>query len=117
MRKTESDQLKLEVDQSIKITFWAEARSRATCEYFGDVISFDTTYNINSMVLGQQVAFRYFFRAFRISSFMDSSLSRSPLLGQDEKHTKEREHACFFLTSSLCVTAYLSNSSNSTIIA
>ncbi|RYR09079.1 hypothetical protein Ahy_B05g077148 isoform A [Arachis hypogaea] len=30
------------------IAFWAYARSRAAYEYFGDVISFDTTYNINS---------------------------------------------------------------------
>ncbi|RYR03355.1 hypothetical protein Ahy_B06g082245 isoform A [Arachis hypogaea] len=38
-------ELELEVDHSIKIAFWADARSRTTCEYFGDVISFDTTYN------------------------------------------------------------------------
>ncbi|XP_016164525.1 protein FAR1-RELATED SEQUENCE 5-like [Arachis ipaensis] len=37
----------LEVDQSIKIAFWADARSRVACEYFGDVISFNTTYNTN----------------------------------------------------------------------
>ncbi|RYQ90615.1 hypothetical protein Ahy_B09g096663 isoform A [Arachis hypogaea] len=40
-------ELKLKDDQSIKITFWADARSRAACEYFGDVISFDTTCNTN----------------------------------------------------------------------
>ncbi|RYR13460.1 hypothetical protein Ahy_B04g070449 [Arachis hypogaea] len=40
-------ELELEVDQSIKIVFWADERSRAACEYFGDVISFDTTYNTN----------------------------------------------------------------------
>ncbi|RYR20315.1 hypothetical protein Ahy_B03g065428 [Arachis hypogaea] len=40
-------ELELEVDQSIKIAFWADARSRAACEYFGDVISFNTTYNTN----------------------------------------------------------------------
>ncbi|RYR13804.1 hypothetical protein Ahy_B04g070599 isoform D [Arachis hypogaea] len=40
--------LELEDDQSIKLAFWEDARSRATCEYFGDVISFDTTYNTNT---------------------------------------------------------------------
>ncbi|RYR78731.1 hypothetical protein Ahy_A01g003582 [Arachis hypogaea] len=40
-------ELELEDDQSIKLAFWADARSRAACEYFGDVISFDTTYNTN----------------------------------------------------------------------
>ncbi|QHO56948.1 Protein FAR1-RELATED SEQUENCE [Arachis hypogaea] len=40
-------ELKLEDDQSIKLAFWADARSRAAFEYFGDVISFDTTYNTN----------------------------------------------------------------------
>ncbi|RYR07748.1 hypothetical protein Ahy_B05g075171 [Arachis hypogaea] len=36
-------ELELEDDQSIKLAFWADARSRAAFEYFGDVISFDTT--------------------------------------------------------------------------
>ncbi|RYR62853.1 hypothetical protein Ahy_A04g020605 [Arachis hypogaea] len=45
-------ELELEVDQSIKIAFWADARSRAIYEYFGDAISFDTTYNTNNMTLG-----------------------------------------------------------------
>ncbi|XP_052116452.1 protein FAR1-RELATED SEQUENCE 8-like [Arachis duranensis] len=40
-------ELELEEDQSIKLAFWADTRSRAACEYFGDVISFDTTYNTN----------------------------------------------------------------------
>ena len=31
----------------LRIVFWADARSRATCEYFGDVITFDTTYLTN----------------------------------------------------------------------
>ncbi|RYR54062.1 hypothetical protein Ahy_A06g029315 [Arachis hypogaea] len=34
-------------DQSIKLAFWADARSRAAFECFRDVISFDTTYNTN----------------------------------------------------------------------
>ncbi|RYR51630.1 hypothetical protein Ahy_A06g026609 [Arachis hypogaea] len=51
-------------------------------------------------------------KTFQKSLFMDSGLSQSPLLYQDEKHTKEREHACFFLTSLLRSTAPLSNSSN-----
>ncbi|RYR09871.1 hypothetical protein Ahy_B05g078294 [Arachis hypogaea] len=40
-------ELELKEDQSIKLAFWADARSRAAFEYFGDVISFDTTYNTN----------------------------------------------------------------------
>ncbi|RYQ88367.1 hypothetical protein Ahy_B09g095591 isoform F [Arachis hypogaea] len=40
-------ELELEEDQSIKLAFWADARSRAAFEYFEDVISFDTTYNTN----------------------------------------------------------------------
>ncbi|XP_072074487.1 protein FAR1-RELATED SEQUENCE 5-like [Arachis hypogaea] len=40
-------ELELEEDQSIKLAFWDDARSRAAFEYFGDVISFDTTYNTN----------------------------------------------------------------------
>ncbi|QHO08112.1 Protein FAR1-RELATED SEQUENCE [Arachis hypogaea] len=40
-------ELELEDDQSIKLAFWADARNRATFEYFRDVISFDTTYNTN----------------------------------------------------------------------
>ncbi|RYQ90850.1 hypothetical protein Ahy_B09g096821 isoform D [Arachis hypogaea] len=40
-------ELELEEDQSIKLAFWADARSRAAFEYFGDVISFDTIYNTN----------------------------------------------------------------------
>ncbi|RYR76932.1 hypothetical protein Ahy_A01g001440 isoform G [Arachis hypogaea] len=42
-------ELELEEDQSIKLAFWADARSRAAFEYFGDVISFDTTYNTNRL--------------------------------------------------------------------
>ncbi|RYR12538.1 hypothetical protein Ahy_B04g070041 isoform C [Arachis hypogaea] len=37
----------LEVDHSIKNTFWVDARSRTAYEYFGDVVSFDMTYNTN----------------------------------------------------------------------
>ncbi|RYR52718.1 hypothetical protein Ahy_A06g027606 isoform C [Arachis hypogaea] len=37
-------ELNLEGDHSIKHAFWVDARSRATCEYFGDVVSFDITY-------------------------------------------------------------------------
>ncbi|XP_057728784.1 protein FAR1-RELATED SEQUENCE 5-like [Arachis stenosperma] len=40
-------ELELEDDQSIKLAFWADARSIVACEYIGDVISFDTTYNTN----------------------------------------------------------------------
>ncbi|RYR64533.1 hypothetical protein Ahy_A03g010624 [Arachis hypogaea] len=50
-------ELELEDDQSIKLDFWADARSRAACEYFGDIISFDTTYNTNmyNLVFGSFV--------------------------------------------------------------
>ncbi|XP_057745366.1 protein FAR1-RELATED SEQUENCE 5-like [Arachis stenosperma] len=40
-------ELELEDNQSIRLDFWADARSRAACEYFGDIISFNTTYNTN----------------------------------------------------------------------
>ncbi|RYR08152.1 hypothetical protein Ahy_B05g075709 [Arachis hypogaea] len=39
--------LEIEVDHSIKNTFRADARSRIACYYFGDVVSFDITYNTN----------------------------------------------------------------------
>ncbi|RYR15640.1 hypothetical protein Ahy_B04g072521 isoform A [Arachis hypogaea] len=45
-------ELELEDNQSIKLAFWADARSRAACEYFRDVISFDTTYNTNKVYIG-----------------------------------------------------------------
>ncbi|XP_057740354.1 protein FAR1-RELATED SEQUENCE 5-like [Arachis stenosperma] len=34
-------------DNSLKHAFWADARSRIAYEYFGDVVSFDTTYKLN----------------------------------------------------------------------
>ncbi|XP_057734146.1 protein FAR-RED IMPAIRED RESPONSE 1-like [Arachis stenosperma] len=40
-------ELNLEGDHCIKHAFFADARSRAAFEYLGDVVSFDTTYNIN----------------------------------------------------------------------
>ncbi|XP_072052476.1 protein FAR1-RELATED SEQUENCE 5-like [Arachis hypogaea] len=54
-------ELELEEDQSIKLAFWADARSRAAFEYFGDVISFDTTYNTNryNLVCGSFVGVNY----------------------------------------------------------
>ncbi|XP_057745350.1 protein FAR-RED ELONGATED HYPOCOTYL 3-like [Arachis stenosperma] len=50
-------ELEIEDDQSIKIAFWANTRSRAACEYFRNVISFDTTYNTNkyNLVFGSFV--------------------------------------------------------------
>ncbi|RYQ96549.1 hypothetical protein Ahy_B08g092337 [Arachis hypogaea] len=50
-------ELNLEGDHSIKHAFWADARSRAACEYFGDVVSFNTTYNTNryNLVFGSFV--------------------------------------------------------------
>ncbi|XP_057747088.1 protein FAR-RED IMPAIRED RESPONSE 1-like [Arachis stenosperma] len=40
-------ELNLEGDHYIKHALWADARSRAAFDYFGDVVSFDTTYNTN----------------------------------------------------------------------
>ncbi|RYR34923.1 hypothetical protein Ahy_A10g049988 [Arachis hypogaea] len=40
-------ELNLEGDHCIKHALWADVRSRAACEYFGDVVSFETTYNTN----------------------------------------------------------------------
>ncbi|XP_016205085.1 protein FAR1-RELATED SEQUENCE 5-like [Arachis ipaensis] len=39
----------IELDQNkrLKTIFWADARSRAAYEYFGDAVSFDTTYKTN----------------------------------------------------------------------
>ncbi|KAF5475046.1 hypothetical protein F2P56_006893 [Juglans regia] len=39
----------IDVDEELRLrnVFWADARSRATYEYFGDVITFDTTYLTN----------------------------------------------------------------------
>ncbi len=36
-------ELNLEGDHSIKSALWADARSRAACEYFRDVVLFNTT--------------------------------------------------------------------------
>ena len=38
----------LDVKCRLRNVFWANARSRTTYEYFGDVISFDTTYLTNT---------------------------------------------------------------------
>ncbi|QHN78318.1 Protein FAR1-RELATED SEQUENCE [Arachis hypogaea] len=108
-------ELELEDDQLIKLAFWADARSRAAFEYFRDVISFDTTYNTNryNLVCGSFVCRHesprrkcserdshrsmcinekgYRGLSLRRPSYMGSNLSGSPLLGRDEKHTKERE--------------------------
>ncbi|RYR34243.1 hypothetical protein Ahy_A10g048997 [Arachis hypogaea] len=34
-------------DKSLKHVFWVDARSRAAYEYFGDMVSFNTTYKLN----------------------------------------------------------------------
>ncbi|RYQ95460.1 hypothetical protein Ahy_B08g090760 [Arachis hypogaea] len=54
-------ELNLEVDHSIKNAFSADARSRAACEYFRDMVSFDTTYNTNryNLVFGSFVGVNY----------------------------------------------------------
>ncbi|RYR31830.1 hypothetical protein Ahy_B01g056750 [Arachis hypogaea] len=50
-------ELNLEGDHCIKHAFWADARGKAAFDYFGDVVSFDTTYNTNryNLVLGSFV--------------------------------------------------------------
>ncbi|RYR50905.1 hypothetical protein Ahy_A06g025929 [Arachis hypogaea] len=50
-------ELEHKFDHSIKIIFWANARSRVAYEYFEDVISFDTTDNTNryNLVFGSFV--------------------------------------------------------------
>ncbi|XP_057760222.1 protein FAR1-RELATED SEQUENCE 5-like [Arachis stenosperma] len=50
-------ELNLEGDHCIKHAFWADARSRTAFDYFGDMVSFDTTYNTNryNLVLGSFV--------------------------------------------------------------
>ncbi|XP_015954656.1 protein FAR1-RELATED SEQUENCE 4-like [Arachis duranensis] len=50
-------ELNLEDDHCIKHVFWANARNMAAFDYFGDVISFDTTYNTSryNLVLGSFV--------------------------------------------------------------
>ncbi|KAL4365599.1 hypothetical protein AHAS_Ahas07G0122200 [Arachis hypogaea] len=37
----------IQSDNSLKHVFWVDARLRAAYEYFGDVVSFDTTYKLN----------------------------------------------------------------------
>ncbi|RYR21239.1 hypothetical protein Ahy_B03g066525 [Arachis hypogaea] len=50
--------------------------------------------------------------AFRRSSFMNFSLSRSPLLGQNEKHKKKREHACKFITRNSSLIQFIKQYNN-----
>ena len=40
-------EIDMDQDNRIRNTFWADARSRATCHDFGDVVLFDTTYLTN----------------------------------------------------------------------
>ncbi|XP_057733936.1 protein FAR-RED IMPAIRED RESPONSE 1-like [Arachis stenosperma] len=40
-------QLNVDENHSIRNVFWADARCRAAWEYFGDVVTFDTTYKTN----------------------------------------------------------------------
>ncbi|RYR33389.1 hypothetical protein Ahy_A10g047973 [Arachis hypogaea] len=70
-------ELELEVDQSIKISFWADARSKAAFEYFEDVISFDTTYNTNryKLVFGSFV---------RVNHHSQSTLLRCVLMKNED---------------------------------
>ena len=40
-------EINMDQDNRIRNVFWADARSRAACHDFGDVVSFDTTYLTN----------------------------------------------------------------------
>jgi len=40
-------EIDIDEDSRVRHVFWADARTRAACKYFGDVISFDTTYLTN----------------------------------------------------------------------
>lgn len=40
-------EMDLDDDFHVKNVFWADAKSWVACEYFGDVVSFDTTYLTN----------------------------------------------------------------------
>jgi len=40
-------EIDIDEDSRIRHVFWADARTRPACKYFGDVISFDTTYLTN----------------------------------------------------------------------
>ncbi|XP_058211621.1 protein FAR1-RELATED SEQUENCE 6-like [Rhododendron vialii] len=40
----------LDDEGRLRNVFWADARSRATCKGFGDVVTFDTTYLVNRVV-------------------------------------------------------------------
>ncbi|KAI8531310.1 hypothetical protein RHMOL_Rhmol11G0126500 [Rhododendron molle] len=37
----------LDDESRLRNVFWADARSRATCKEFGDIVTFDTTYLVN----------------------------------------------------------------------
>ncbi|XP_072084579.1 protein FAR1-RELATED SEQUENCE 5-like [Arachis hypogaea] len=54
-------ELNLEGDHYIKHAFWADVRSRAAFDYFGNVVSFDNTYNTNryNLVLGSFVGMNH----------------------------------------------------------
>ncbi|QHO12418.1 Protein FAR-RED ELONGATED HYPOCOTYL [Arachis hypogaea] len=88
-------ELELKDDQSIKLAFWADARSRAAFEYFRDVISFDTTYNTNryNLVCGSFVGVNHHGNALKgiltdqcasmkraIEACMPTSNNNSPLV-------------------------------------
>nr|XP_025693073.1 protein FAR1-RELATED SEQUENCE 1-like [Arachis hypogaea] len=50
MKEMNSDfyfDIELDQNKRLKTIFWADARSRAAYEYFGDIVSFDTTYKTN----------------------------------------------------------------------
>jgi len=50
MREINNDfffEIDMDEDNRISNVFWADSRSRAACEYFGNVVSFDTTYLTN----------------------------------------------------------------------
>ncbi|RYR08691.1 hypothetical protein Ahy_B05g076505 [Arachis hypogaea] len=101
-------ELELKDDQSIKLAFWADARSRAAFEYFRDVISFDTTYNTNryNLVCGSFVGVNhhdlYEDRHIWVPIYLDHhfwagmrSTQRNNCLGSREQAEKESDAADF----------------------
>ncbi|RYQ95419.1 hypothetical protein Ahy_B08g090697 [Arachis hypogaea] len=81
--------LNLEVDHSIKNTFWVDARSRAVYEYFRDVVSFDTTYNTNSIrfIHSIDTSWMCFDEKLRIFNYSNGYLNIG-FVAWEERHQK-----------------------------
>ncbi|RYQ91694.1 hypothetical protein Ahy_B09g097686 [Arachis hypogaea] len=82
-------ELNLEGDYSIKNAFWADARSRAACEYFRDVVSFNTTYNTNRMRSTQRSESMHTF----FNKFITRNISLSQFVKQYDNCLASREQS------------------------